>query len=301
MFQRHCFLRLLVANLVVALSIGLAEAQSRSRNSKTNTVKVGAGMPSAAQLQSSIQQIDTQLQARQKAYDEAKKKLDQAQQVHHQASLIHKQQLQDLSQAKKFAATNAKSDPAWTAARDNVAALQKEMTDLRKQVVDSLKDREDYRQAVQLHDSALAEKQSNGGSTASEEARKAAAVKVSETAKALRTIEDVAMADRTDFKELSRKLKEAEAEVAKAAKKAHETEENDPKVSSAKIGFQRTNAALKEADQQLAQAQNAANGIQQNMQALNRQKSDLNSQAQAISRLTSGTKGNNSNNSKGKR
>ena len=301
MSQRHLLLRLLVANLVVALSIGLAEAQSRSRNSSRNTVKVGAGMPSAAQLQSSIQQIDTQLQARQKAYGDAKKVLDKAQQDQHQAALVHKQQLQDLSQAKKFAAMNAKSDPAWAAALDQVAALQKEMADLRKKVVDSIKDREDYRQAVQLHDNALAEKQSNGGSTASEEARKAGAVKVSETAKTIRTIEDIVMVDRSDFKELNGKLKEAEAEVAKAAKKAHEIEEYDSKVASAKVGFVRTNSALKEADQNLAQAQNVTGGIQQNMQALNRQKSDLAGQAQALSRLTSGSRGNNSNNSKGKR
>ena len=300
--QRHFLLRLLVVNLAIALSSGAVEAQSKGKKGSTNTVKVGAGMPSVTQIQSSIQQIDKQLQDRQKAFDDAKKKLDQVQQVQHQASLVHKQQLHDLSQAKKFAATTAKSDPAWTTARDQVTALQKEMTGLRKQVVESIKDREDYRQAVQLHDKAIAEKQSSGGATATEESRRAVAVKVAETAKSLRTIEDVVMADRSDFKELSRKLKEVEAEVARAAKKAHETEENDPKVGSAKIGFVRTNAALKEADQQLAQAQNAANGIQQNMQALNRQKTDLNSQAQALSRLTSGSKGNKSNNnSKGKR
>lgn len=301
--QRHFMLRLLVASMVFASLFGIAEAQGKGKgkNGSTNTVKVGAGMPSVTQIQSSIQQIDQQLQDRQKAFDESKKKLAQVQQVHHQASLVHKQQLQDLSQAKKFAAMTAKSDPTWTAARNAVITLQNEMTDLRKQVVNSLKDREDYRQAIQLHEKALTEKQSSGGSTATEDSRKAAAVKVAETAKALRTIEDVAMADRSDFKELSRKLKEAEAEVARAAKKAHEIEENDSKVASAKTGFVRTNAALKEAEQQLAQAQNAANGIQQNMQALSRQKSELSSQAQALSRLTSGTKGNQSKNSKGKR
>ncbi len=301
MSQRHGWLLLLIASLVIALSNGTAEAQKNNKKGSTNTVKVGAGMPSVTQIQSNIQQIDTQIQARQKAYDDAKKKLDQAQQVHHQASLVHKQQLQDLSQAKKFAAMNAKSDRAWTAARDNVTALQKEMTELRKQVVESIKEREDYHQAVQLHDKALAEKQSNGGSTASEETRRAVAVKVAETAKTIRTIEDVVMADRTDFKELSRKLKDAEAEVARAAKKAHETEENDPKVASAKVAFVRTNSALKDAEHQLAQAQSVTNGIQQNMQALSRQKTDLNNQAQALSRLTSGTKGNKSNSSKGKR
>ncbi|MBC7821396.1 MAG: hypothetical protein IAG10_31295 [Planctomycetaceae bacterium] len=304
MSVRNLLWRAVVVTLTLALSVGTAEAQKKGggkSGTKGSSVKVGAGMPTPEQIQKSVEQIDKAIQERQKSFDEAKKKLDMVQQEHHSAELLHRQQLRDLSQAKKFAAQTAKQDPAWSAARAKAVDLQKEMADVRKQVVESLREREDYRQAIQAREAALAKQSSSRGSEVTDDERKRLIQKVSESTQAIRTLEDVVLADRSDAKELARKLKDAEAEVAQAAKKAHDLENNDSKVASAKVGFVRTSAALKEAQQRLAESQNAAAGIQSGIQALAQQKAGLTAQEQMLKKLgaSGGTnKGSSKNNKK---
>ncbi|MFM9961319.1 MAG: hypothetical protein ACKV2Q_08840 [Planctomycetaceae bacterium] len=301
MSVRDWLWRSLFVALVLGLLVGSAEAQkkgSSKKGTKGAGVKVGAGMPNPDQIHKHIEQIDKEIQERQKAFGEARKRLDKAQQEHHTVELQHQQQLRELSQAKKFAAQNAKQDPAWNTARAKAVELQKEMADLRKQVVQSLQEREDYRRAIQVHAEAQENQRLSRSSEVTDEMRKQLAQKVSESAQAIRTIEDVVLADRSDAKELARKLKDAEAEVGKAAKQAHMREENDPKVASAKVGFVRTNAALKEADQKLAEANRSAAGIQSGIQALAQQKSGLANQEQMLKKLAASSGGNKGNSKK---
>lgn len=285
---RHCLWCAAVTALTLTLSAGSAEAKKKTRGKGGNQVKVGTGLPSAEQLHKNVEQIDKEIQSRQKSLAEANKSLEKAQQEHRSAEQQHRSQQKELSQAKKFAAMTAKADPKWQAAREQLVTLQKEMAELRKQIVESIRDKEDYRQAVQLHEAALAEQRSSRSAEASEETRKALAVKVSATAQAIRTIEDVALANHSGAKEVMRRLKEAETDVAQAAKKAHTVEENDSKVASAKVGFMRTNGALKEATQRLEVAQSHAGGIQSGIQALHAQKSSLASQELAMKKLSPG-------------
>lgn len=296
--------RVMLLTLVLALSVGSAEAQKKG-NTKGGTkgagVKVGAGMPSPEQIHKGVEQIEKEIQERQKSFAEAKKNFDKVQQEHHVVELQHQQQLRDLSQAKKFASMNAKQDPAWNSARARAVDLQKQVADLRKQVAESLKEREDYRRAIQIHEEAIAKQQSSRSSEVTDEMRKQLAQQVSESSQAIRAIEDVALADRSDAKELARKLKAAEADVGQAAKKAHDQENNDPKVASAKVGFVRTSAALKEAEQKLAEAHRAAAGIQSSIQALAQQKSGLVNQEQMLKKLTASGGGTNKGKSKNKK
>ena len=288
MAVRHCLWCAVVAALTLTLSAGSAEAQKKTRGKRGNQVKVGAGMPSAEQIHKSIEQIDKDIQSQQKSLAEANKSLEKAQQEHRSAEQQHRSQQRELSQAKKFAAMTAKSDPKWQAAREQLAEVQKEMAELRKQIVESIRDKEDYHRAAQLHEAALAEQRSSRSAEVSEETRKALAVKVSATAQAIRTIEEVALANHSEAKDLARRLKEVETDVAHAAKKAHTIEEHDSKVASAKIGFTRTNGVLKEATQRLDAAQSHAGGIQSGIQALQKQKSGLASQEQTLKQMNPG-------------
>ena len=287
--------RAVIVTLTLALLASSAEAQKKGggkNGTKGAGVKVGAGLPTPEQIHTRVEQIDKAIQDRQKSLDEARKKLDKVQQEHHTAELQHQQQLRDLSQAKKFASLNAKQDPAWSAAKNQAVELQKELAEVRKKVVESIREREDYRRAVQVHEELLAQQRSSRSSETNDDDRKRLVQKVSESAQAIRTIEDVVLADHSGAKELARKLKEAEAEVAKAAKRAHDIEDNDPKVASAKVGFVRTNAALKEVQQRLSESQNAAAGIQSSIQALGQQKAGLAAQEQMMKKLAASSGGN---------
>ena len=96
------------------------------------------------------------------------------------------------------------------------------------------------------------------------------------TAKKL--IEDVAMADNSEAKELTQQIKEATAELGAASKKKTEAIETDAKLSSAKTAFLRTRDELKKAKTDLDQADGEANRIRSAMLALVNQRASIQNQ-----------------------
>jgi chromosome segregation ATPase len=243
-------------------------------------------------MQQTIQQIGKQLQEGQKVFKEASERADEVRRDYNKVENEHKQNLKELSQAKKQAEEEAKNSPGMKAARDKLEALRDELADVRQKVVDALtKDNTEYQASVKAHQDALAEQKAHGGSSVDQETRRALAKKVADADKQVKTIEDVAMLDNSDAKELNRKIKEAFADVAAAAKDKKEAIENDQRLSSAKVGFKRTYDELKQAKVNLDRAEGEAGRIRSTMMGLANQQAALQAQQQQIERLQNGGKG----------
>jgi chromosome segregation ATPase len=268
------------------------------RRGRTNTtVKVGAGGLSTQQIQTQITNISSQISQAEKPLKAANDKLASEQQAFHKVELEHKQSMKDVSQAKKFAEEQAKNLPELKAAQKKAEEIHDQLAEVRKRVIESLlKDKEEYRAAVKAHDDAIAEQKSRSNPDTPEETRKELSKKMSDLARNRKTIEDVAMADDSEAKQLTLQNKEALAEVAAASKKKHDLIENDPKTASAKIGLQRANEELKKAKASLDQASAEQGRIMSQLQALNRQRANLQSEQQMMQKMQS-SKGNTGNTS----
>ncbi|HLQ45740.1 MAG TPA: hypothetical protein VK137_13470, partial [Planctomycetaceae bacterium] len=81
---------------------------------------------------------------------------------------------------------------------------------------------------------------------------------------------------------------EANADLAAAAKKKNDAIENDPKLASAKVGFQRTRDELKKAKADLDQAEGDYNRVHSQMQGLANHRAELQSQQQLMQRMQGG-------------
>jgi len=294
MFASMFWKRVVVIGLV-AVSASPAMAQRRGRTN--TTVKVGAGGLSTQQIQTQITNISSQISQAEKPLKAANDKLASEQQAFHKVELEHKQSMKDVSQAKKFAEERAKNLPELKAAQKKAEEIHDQLAEVRKRVIESLlKDKEEYRAAVKAHDDAIAEQKSRSNPDTPEETRKELSKKVSDLARNRKTIEDVAMADDSEAKQLTLQNKEALAEVAAASKKKHDLIENDPKTASAKIGLQRANEELKKAKASLDQASAEQGRIMSQLQALNRQRANLQSEQQMMQKMQS-SKGNTGNTS----
>ena len=286
------FWKQLVLIGLVAVAVSPAMAQSRGR---TNTaVKVGAGGMTAQQIQTQITNISTQIKQAEKPLKDANDKLSKEQQAFHKVELDHKQSMKDVAQAKKFAEEQAKNMPELKAAQKKADEIHDELTAVRKKVVESLlKDKGEYRAAVKAHEDAVAEQKTLTKADTPEETRKELIKKVSDLARNSRTMEDIAMADHSDAKQLLSQSKAALAEVAALSKKKHDQIENDPKTASAKIGFQRTHEEFKKAKASLDQVANEHGRILSQLQALNNQRASLQTQQQQMQSMQ-GSRGNGS-------
>lgn len=290
MFGSTIWKRVVVIGLV-AVTVSPAIAQSR-RGRGSTAIKVGAGGLTAQQIQTQITNINNQISQAEKPLKATNEKLGKEQQAFHKADLDHKQSVRDVGQAKKFAEENAKNMPELKAAQKKAEEIHDQLAVVRKKVIESLlKDKEEYRAAVKGHDDAVADQKAQTKSDTPEETRKEWLKKVSDLAHNRKTIEDVAMADHSESKQITSEYKVAMAEVAALSKKKHDQIENDPKTASAKIGLQRTNEELKKAKASLEQA-NAEHGrILSQLQALNKQRANLQSEQQLMQKLQN-TKGN---------
>ena len=290
MFGATIWKRVVVIGLV-AVTVSPAIAQSRRGRGNT-AIKVGAGGLTAQQIQTQITNINNQISQAEKPLKATNEKLGKEQQGFHKADLDHKQSVRDVGQAKKFAEENAKNMPELKAAQKKADEIHDQLAVVRRNVIESLlKDKEEYRAAVKAHDDAVADQKGQTKSDTPEETRKEWLKKVSDLAHSRKTIEDVAMADHSEAKQLNSEYKEAMAEVAALSKKKHDQIENDPKTASAKIGLQRTNEELKKAKASLEQA-NAEHGrIVSQLKALNNQRANLQSEQQLMQKMQA-TKGN---------
>lgn len=280
-----------LSNLLVAvLLLGCVTptiAQSRGGGSRSGGVQVGAGGGQKNQqaMQQQMQQISQQLQQGEKPLQEANEKATEVRQAWQKVDNEHKQNLRELAQAKKSAEDEAKHSPELKAAKEKLEQLRGEMADVRKKVIETLtKEKEDYQKARKVHEDAVAEQKANSGVGVSPETRKELTKKVSEADKSKKTIEDVAMADNSEAKELVKQIKEATAELGAASKKKTEAIETDAKSNSAKTAFLRTRDDLKKAKADLDQADGEANRIRSAMQALSNQRASLQSQLQTQQR-----------------
>ncbi|MCX7418447.1 MAG: hypothetical protein NT013_02775 [Planctomycetia bacterium] len=282
--QRLIIVAVLIANAAPLL------AQGRGRTN--GTVKIGANGLNTQQIQQQLQNIATQLKHAEKPLKEVNDKIAEERRSFQKAELEHKQNIRDLSQAKKLAEEDSKNLPELKAAQKKMTEANDQLSSVRKKVIESLtKDKEEYRTAVKSHEEAVEEQKAQSGVDIAIETRKNLAKKVSDLSLRRKAIEDVAMADNSEAKELTSKLKEATAEVAAASKKKHDLIENDPKTASAKVGFQRTRDALKKAKADLDQAENEHGRIQSQLQALHNQQANLQSQQQLMQKMQ-GNKGN---------
>lgn len=284
---------LLVVVVVLSISVSPAMAQSRS-GGRYGGIQVGAGGGQQNQqaMQQQIQQIGQRLQEGEKVLEEASEKATEVRQVWQKVDSEHKQNLRELAQAKKFAEEEAKNLPELKAAKEKLEGLRGELVEIRKKVIEALiKDNEDYQKATKVHEVAVAEQKANSGAGVSPEIRKELAKKVSEADKSKKTIEDVAMADNSEAKELVQQIKEATSELGAASKKKTEAVETDPKLNSAKTAFMRTRDELKKAKADLDQADGEANRIRSAMQALVNQRASIQSQLQTQQRSQQGGNG----------
>ena len=287
--QRLFVFAILIANTTPLL------AQGRGRTN--TTVKIGANGLNPQQIQQQLQNLTNQMKQAEKPLKEANDKVAEERRTYQKAELEHKQNQRDLSQAKKLAEEEAKNLPELKEAQKKMNELNEQLAAVRKKVIESLtRDKEEYRSATKAHEEALEEQKAKSGAEVSMETRKAIAKKVSDLSLRRRAIEDVAMADNSEAKELTAKLKEATADVAAASKKKHDLIENDPKTASAKVGFQRTRDALKKAKAALDEAEGNVGRIQSQLQTLRNQQANLQSQQQTMQQMQ-GNKGN----QKGKR
>lgn len=290
-------LKSVVAVLLLALSVSPAMAQGKGRSGggRTGGVQIGAGGGQQNQqaMQQQITQIGQQLQQGETALREAGEKATEARGEWQKVDAAHKQNMRELAQAKKAAEEEAKNSPDLKAARDKLEGLRGQLAEVRKKVIETLKkDNEDYQQAIKVHDDAIAEQKANSGPNVSADTRRALAKKVADADKSLKTSEDVVMADNTEAKELHQQIKDATAELGVASKKKTEAIETDPKLSSAKVAFQRTRDDLKKATADRDQADGEANRIRSAMQALSNQRASIQSQIQLQQRMQQGGSGN---------
>ena len=290
------FWKSVVTALLVALSVSPAMAQSRGRSSggRSGGVQIGAGGSQQNQqaMQQQITQIGQQLQQGETALRDAGEKATEARGEWQKVDTAHKQNMRDLAQAKKSAEEEAKNSPDLKAAKDKLESLRGQLAEFRKKVIETLKkDNEDYQQAVKVHDEAVTEQKANSGPNASADTRRALAKKVADSDKSLKTSEDVVMADHSEAKELHQQIKDATAELGAASKKKTEAIETDPKLSSAKVAFQRTRDDLKKATVDRDQADGEANRIRSAMQALSNQRASIQSQIQNQQRMQQGGSG----------
>ena len=286
--QRLIIVAVLIANAAPLL------AQGRGRTN--GTVKIGANGLNTQQIQQQLQNIATQLKQAEKPLKEVNDKIAEERRSFQKAELEHKQNIRDLSQAKKLAEEDSKNLPELKAAQKKMTEANDQLSSVRKKVIESLiKDKEEYRTAVKSHEEAVEEQKAQSGVDIAIETRKNLAKKVSDFSLRRKAIEDVAMADNSEAKELTSKLKEATAEVAAASKKKHDLIENDPKTASAKVGFQRTRDARKKAKADLDQAENEHGRIQSHLQTLHNQQANLQSQQQLMQKMQGNKGGNNYN------
>ena len=256
-------------------------AQNRGRGNTRGGFQVGAGGGQQNQqaMQQQIQQIGQRLQEGERALTDAGQKSTEFRQVWQKADTEHKQNLRELAQAKKSAEEEAKNLPELKSAKEKLESLRGGLADVRKKVIETLaKENEDYQKAVKVHEDAVAQQKANSGVGVSPETRKELAKKTFEADKAKKTIEDVAMADHSDAKELNKQIKEATMELGAASKKKTEAIETDAKLGSAKIAFLRTRDELKKAKSDLDQADGEANRIRSAMQGLVNQRASIQSQ-----------------------
>ncbi len=285
--------KLLVA-VVLLVSVTPAMAQSRGRGSSRGGTQIGAGGSQQNQqaMQQQIQQIGQRLQEGEKTLKDASEKATEVRQVWQKVDGEHKQNLRELAQAKKFAEDEAKNLPELKAAKEKLESLRGELADIRKKVIATLtSENEEYQKASKVHEKAVAEQKANTGAGVSPELRKELAKKVSDADKSKKTIEDVAMADNSEAKDLAKQIKEATAELGAASKKKTESIETDPKLSSAKTAFMRTRDELKKAKGDLDQADGEANRIRSAMQSLANQRASIQSQLQTQQRSQQGGQG----------
>ncbi len=274
----------LAAAVLVVGSVDQAMAQGRGGRGG------GAGGQQNQQamqaMQQAIQRITQQLQEGEKVYKEAAEKAEEVYQEWQKVDGVHKTNLRELAQAKKNAEEEAKNLPELKAAKDNLEALRGQLADVRKKVVETLKaENEDYQKAAKVHEEALAEQKANSGANVSADTRRALAKKVADADKGRKTIEDVAMADNSEAKELNQKIKDATVELGAASKKKAESIESDPTLNSAKVAFQRSRDDLKKAKADLDQASGEANRIRSAMVALSNQRASIQNQQQQQQRL----------------
>ena len=256
-------------------------AQNRGRGNTRGSTQVGAGGGQQNQqaMQQQIQQIGQRLQEGGRALTDAGEKSTEFRQVWQKADTEHKQNLRELVQAKKSAEEEAKNLPELKSAKEKLESLRGGLADVRKKVIETLaKENEDYQKAVKVHEDAVAQQKANSGVGVSPETRKELAKKTFEADKAKKTIEDVAMADHSDAKELNKQIKEATMELGAASKKKTEAIETDAKLGSAKIAFLRTRDELKKAKSDLDQADGEVNRIRLAMQGLVNQRASIQSQ-----------------------
>ena len=256
-------------------------AQNRGRGNTRGSTQGGAGGGQQNQqaMQQQIQQIGQRLQEGERALTDAGQKSTEFHQVWQKADTEHKQNLRELAQAKKSAEEEAKNLPELKSAKEKLESLRGGLADVRKKVIETLaKENEDYQKAVKVHEDAVAQQKANSGVGVSPETRKELAKKTFEADKAKKTIEDVAMADHSDAKELNKQIKEATMELGAASKKKTEAIETDAKLGSAKIAFLRTRDELKKAKSDLDQADGEANRIRSAMQGLVNQRASIQSQ-----------------------
>ncbi|TXT36801.1 MAG: actin B [Planctomycetota bacterium] len=288
--------------ILCLMSVTPAMAQGRGRGSSRGGVQIGAGGGQQNQqaMQQQIQQIGQQLQQGQQVLTDASEKATEVRQVWQKADADHKQNLRELAQAKKSAEEDAKNSPELKAAKDKLETLRGELADVRKKVIETLlKDNEEYQKASKVYEAAVAEQKANMGAGVSPETRRELTKKVADADKSKRTIEDVAMANDSDAKELTKQIKEATAELGMASKRKTESIESDPKLSSAKVAFLRTRDELKKAKSDLDQADGEANRIRSAMQALVNQRNAIQNQINLQQRMQQG--GNNGNQQNGNR
>lgn len=284
--------------VVVLVNVAPTMAQGRGGRGGTGGVQIGAGGGQQNQqaMQQRIQQIGQQLQEGERVLGEANEKATEFRQVWQKADTDHKQNLRELAQAKKLAEEDAKNLPELKAAKEKLESLRGELAEVRKKVIGTLtQENEDYQAAVKVYEEAVARQKANGGAGAAPEIKKELAKKVSEADKAKKTIEDVAMADNSEAKELNKQIKEAMTELGAASKKKAEAIETDAKLSSAKIAFLRTRDELKKAKADRDQADGEVNRIRSAMQALVNQRAAIQGQLQLQQRMQPGGNGQNGN------
>lgn len=282
--------RIALAVVLVALCSSSLLAQGRGRSGGQRGVQIGAGgQANTQQIQQQITAIGQQLTEGSSVLEEATEKATEVRGEYQKVETEHKQNLRELSMAKKAAEEEAKNSPELKAAREKVDGLRKELAEVRKKVIEKLKeDNDEYRKEVKAHEEAVAEQKANSGAGAPSDTRRALSKKVAEADKRVKTIEEVVMTDNSEAKAINASLKEANAEVGAAAKAKTAAIENDQRLSSAKVGFQRTRDALKEAKANLDQAEGEAGRIRSAMLALVNRRNALQAQLQTLQRMQSG-------------
>lgn len=281
--------KLTVAVVLVLVNVAPTMAQGRGGRGggRSGGTQIGAGGQQNQQaMQQAIQQIGQRLQEGERVLGEATENANEVRQVWQKVDSEHKQNLRELAQAKKFAEEEAKNLPELKSAKERLEGLRGELAEIRKKVIATLAtENEDYQKARKVHETAVAEQKANTGAGATPETRKEFAKKVSDADKSKKTIEDVAMADNSEAKELVKQIKEATAELGAASKKKTESIETDPKLSSAKTAFMRTRDESRKAKADLDQADGETNRIRSAMQALVNQRASIQNQMNLQQRM----------------